>query len=712
MNSSILIRDGVLVHTRTEGGRLIVPSGVREVGSGDGPLAPESSAWKVVLPEGVEVIRKNAFRGCPELSHVVLPQTLRIIEDGAFSECSLLESITIPPLVTSIPDNAFSFCRELERISLPEGLKSIGDYAFNMCVRLNELSLPSTLETVGDYAFRKCRFNDLVLPPGVRELPQHLFFSSHLKSLSAVGAVNVPLNNGFCPNSLTTLTVPHISIQNIPTGNKKAALKGFVNWEAQGGTTEPEVRDSYVNYLRARRKYLADEAIENLPLLNFLLKEALLPQDLFEIYLQKANLAGNTEAVAMLLDYQNRHLGTPDPEEELRRMMRKLESDTLSLSEFRNNWRSRKKNPEGTIMLQEYLGADTSLMLPARKGQVQVTELANGLFEGNRKLTSIFIPEGYRVLGERSFKDCTGLQRVELPDSVEIMGDFIFQGCSSLTEIRLPKSLRVLGRSAFSGCTALREICLPSGLTEVSHSTFLDCTSLTSLSLPDTVRVIQYYAFSGCRNLTHIRISSTLQPAYIRSSAFEGTLSLLELELYGNPNPDLIRCMFQLCPCLKRLSFTSEDPNTHSVQWKSGSFQKTPELRELFLPAHLRRFDAIAFQNFPNLSSWEADPNNPWICSDGPFLFSKDRTKLLRVIPTLSGAVFIPNSVTTICRNAFAWCKSLKEVTIPASVREIQKWAFSSCKSLTDVRFLGSPESVAEQAFKGCPVAKHLTLPR
>jgi BspA type Leucine rich repeat region (6 copies) len=45
----------------------------------------------------------------------------------------------------------------------------------------------------------------------------------------------------------------------------------------------------------------------------------------------------------------------------------------------------------------------------------------------------------------------------------------------------------------------------------------------------------------------------------------------------------------------------------------------------------------------------------------------------------------IPNSVTSIGRNAFSGCTSLTRVTIGNSVTSIEGWAFYGCTSLTNI---------------------------
>ena len=65
-------------------------------------------------------------------------------------------------------------------------------------------------------------------------------------------------------------------------------------------------------------------------------------------------------------------------------------------------------------------------------------------------------------------------------------------------------------------------------------------------------------------------------------------------------------------------------------------------------------------------------------------------------------SVTIPDSVTSIDWNAFAYCTSLTSVTIPNSVTEIGLSAFEDCTSLTRVNIPYSVNTIQRGAFGGC----------
>ena len=61
-----------------------------------------------------------------------------------------------------------------------------------------------------------------------------------------------------------------------------------------------------------------------------------------------------------------------------------------------------------------------------------------------RRLASIVIPEGVKVIDERAFHNCEKLERVILPESLEIIESNSFYGCDKLKKLEIGTSLKVV----------------------------------------------------------------------------------------------------------------------------------------------------------------------------------------------------------------------------------------------------------------------------
>ena len=210
---------------------------------------------KVTLPDGIERIDVDAFRGCHLLCAINLPDSLTGIGDLAFYGCRSLTPLTIGRQVTDIGGGAFTGTRcdltvpndhpafrfengilylkdedgskLISCISPPDGpceiaqdVKMIGPHAFEGCDSITEIRLPNRLEEIGEAAFSWCT--------GLKhlELPDSLWLiepAAFMDCAGLAGTLAIPSNVtviGGCAFSgchgLTELTIPP-SVKMIPS---------------------------------------------------------------------------------------------------------------------------------------------------------------------------------------------------------------------------------------------------------------------------------------------------------------------------------------------------------------------------------------------------------------------------------------------------------------------------------------------------------------
>jgi hypothetical protein len=80
-------------------------------------------------------------------------------------------------------------------------------------------------------------------------------------------------------------------------------------------------------------------------------------------------------------------------------------------------------------------------------------------------------------------------------------------------------------------------------------------------------------------------------------------------------------------------------------------------------------------------------------------------------IPFVITKCVMPNSVTHIDDNVFAFCTSLNEITIPDGVTSIGDGAFFNCKSLTSITIPDNVTYISYKAFSYCESLTSITIP-
>lgn len=143
----------------------------------------EYCAWfhKVLLPEGLTLIRGYAFRGT-SIDDIKLPSTLTSIGSYAF-QSTLIKEIDIPDAVTELGESAFSGCYFLSKVHIPNNINTIPSYAFNDNYVLSSINLHNNLTSIEDYAFSDCFSLNARIPERITNIGDHAFNHTPIDSL-------------------------------------------------------------------------------------------------------------------------------------------------------------------------------------------------------------------------------------------------------------------------------------------------------------------------------------------------------------------------------------------------------------------------------------------------------------------------------------------------------------------------------------------------
>ncbi len=234
----------------------------------------------------------------------------------------------------------------------------------------------------------------------------------------------------------------------------------------------------------------------------------------------------------------------------------------------------------------------------------------------------------------------------------------------------------------------LEEYIIPEGVKEIRARAFWS-SKIKSITLPNSLLKIGESAFGDCRELASIHFPSSLKE--IDDDAFACCSSLREVDL-----PDTLDCIgdgvFSYCFDLE--SITIGD-NYKSIQWILTDNDIPEEDEEEVTGGNSMQSLGIISEliEYPQLLA-----------------YNKSKTTLFSV-PKDIKEYTIPDTVTTIGKQAFGACRELEYITIPNSVTKILDEAFWACDSLKEVILPESIEFIGHKAFASCHELEKIIIP-
>ena len=215
-------------------------------------------------------------------------------------------------------------------------------------------------------------------------------------------------------------------------------------------------------------------------------------------------------------------------------------------------------------------------------------------------------------------------------------------------------------------------------VTTIGNAAFRD-SSVTSVTIPASVTEIGANAFAGCTNLTSVN--------YI------GDWSNLTIQS-GNP-------AVQDAANAPLFDFEFIPPDNTAVIVTNYKYKGTAA--DVTIPSRYKgkpvtMIDHAAFHDSAVTSV--TIPDSVTSIPDDAFAFCSQLTN-----------ISIPNSVTFIGFSAFNSCTSLKSITLPSSLSSISEALFFGCSQLTTIHIPDSVSSIQSYAFYHCGNLETIRIP-
>ena len=651
-------------------GNIVIPSSVvykgatyRVTSIADLAFAGCPSLRSITIPSSVTHIGSYAFTDCFGLSSVQIPNTVTYVGSYAFRGCSvdsmnylgtlhdwliksweqdwypasyqlhlngvLLEDVSIPENITNIPNRAFMRCTSLKSVSLHNNVISVGDYAFYFCDNLTSLTIGNSVTDMSEQAFNteiskistinfEGNINDWLNKSwGYISLDYKLFFNGELQENIVIpnNVTSIAYNAFWGCSSLKTLTIPNsvtnaiIDYVRCPNLETIVVASDNPNYSSIDGVLFDKEGTTLLRCPVGKQgTYTIPSNVTSIAYGAFSgcdnLISVTIPENI-------SSIANNAFNGVLNIIYSGSLGGSP--------------------------WGARSVNGymEGHLVYSDETKTNLIACSKAIKGELEipnsVTSIGERAFRDCTGLTSVTIPNSVTSIGQSAFYGCENLKSISIPNSVTSIGSGTFDGCAGLTSITIPNSVISIGQSAFYGCENLKSISIPNSVTSIGSYAFSNCASLTSVSIPYNITGIEEGTFFGCSSLASIIIPKDV--TYIGNNAFYG--------------------------CRNLTSIVWDAKNCSA--YKFGG-----------------QLESVVFGN-----EVETIPNS--LCAGKPNITS----------------IVIPNSVTSIGENAFARCSNLQTLTVGENVTTYGSGAFSDCSALTSIyNYRKTPVALSADVFK------------
>ena len=324
-------------------------------------------------------------------------------------------------------------------------------------------------------------------------------------------------------------------------------------------------------------------------------------------------------------------------------------------------------NAEG-YYVNGYSGSEKAIFIGKKYQDAKIIGIDESAFYGNRTITSVFIEDNVKTIGNNAFRDCTRLTELRLPDNLTTLSS-CFMANTRITSIEIPKKVNSIATDAFYDTqNYLKEITIDpdnqyysfrnnlmmdgAGESVYFYVRLYGQSSTANLVVPDGVKRIQSNAFYSTSNFGSVTFPSSL--VSIETSAFQYCYNLQTVTFNDSPC-EICTQAFYNCNNLQTVNFGNAVTTIGD-----SAFAECYSLKSINLPASLTSMSTSSFSNCNSVSSISVHADNPnFVCMDSAVILSKDYATVYYVAINMQRTLNIDANFTyDINNNIYQWRNS------------------------------------------------------
>lgn len=629
---------------------LLDPEALKEIG--EECFAYCSSIDKVNFTEFINLstIGKGAFRGCTSLLGILFPENFQELSDELFYGCKALE-VSDAPKAKKIGERTFYGCDRLAEVTGTENFESLGVQAFYGCFSLTDMTLGENLSSMGEECFENC---------------------TSLKKVSLNGKLTGI--SRYCFYGCSSLTDVVLGEQ------QKSALK-VIGVQAFGECSYLETLDLRGADSLTQMGERAFSSCQRLTTVDLPKELKKIPDYCFEDCTNLSILRIQGENVPELGE---KIFGDTLPE------FLHIWVEKEQLEKYRDAYQEKLDGIYGEGTTQETLGGNNDNQEVVKGVLFELTEEGRVLKSASSKIAGDYlIPADTVRIEAEAFMNCENLVELKLPEGAETaFGDRCFKGCTALQKVNLAGTVTSWGEETFMDCTAIDKIYIgrdDTTIERIGTRAFKNCTGLSAegaIELRGVIRIFGAECFAGCTNLPSIALTDKLRSGIevMEDSAFEDCTKLRALLTSKFTGLKAIgKYAFKNCDTMKQPSVPA---GVTSIG--EGCFMECDSLAYVSFYGAVEEYPKDCFRNCPNL-----------IRTGG------------------TAAAFA--GLKRIGESAYEGCNSLTasaswNLERYANLEEIGDFAFKGCSTLADSTLSATVTKLGNNIFDGCTSLNRLSL--